>query len=193
MPLPKAAIDLLPEAKRQQIVEALLQGKPVREVAKMVGISFVQVAAYKRKNLLPAMQTAINAVRQSGEDVRGAEGFCKAVDLTRTLTRASPFLERLEALWVTTNGAIERAKSAVRVVRDEDTGELVAVGPDVSAIAPLLNQGHKNLEILGKVTGELREAAAPQVAIQIVMPSLPAPGPATEPERQAITIALPKR
>jgi hypothetical protein len=74
-------------------------------------------------------------------------------------------------LWGRTDRALDRAEGAVRVVTDRETGELVAVGPDVAAIAPILNQAHRNIEMLGKVTGELEAAAAVQVAIQIVVPA----------------------
>ena len=57
---------------------------------------------------------------------------------------------------------------------------------DFAACATLLNQAHKNIEILGKLTGELTERpSGPSIAIQIVVPAgaqVPsfAPGPADD-------------
>ena len=110
MPLPRPAIDLLPEAKRQQIVDALLSGRTTRDVAKMVGISFQQVAQYKRKHLYPAMHTAVRAVRQFGVEVESVSGVCQAVELTKSLTKGSPFLERHQQLWDRIENALDYAE-----------------------------------------------------------------------------------
>jgi hypothetical protein len=57
----------------------------------------------------------------------------------------------------------------VKVVPDED-GNLCAVGKDLSVMAPLLAQAHKNLEILGRATGELEPQGGQSLAIQIICP-----------------------
>jgi hypothetical protein len=66
---------------------------------------------------------------------------------------ASPFRDRLEQLWGRTDRALTQAEQ----------------DKELSVIAPLLNQAHKNVELLGRVTGEL-EVASPMIAIQIVCP-----------------------
>jgi hypothetical protein len=87
-------------------------------------------------------------------------------------------MERHQQIWDKTWAAVERAENAVRVVRDKKTGELLPVGEDVTAIAPLLNQAHRNIEILGAVTGEIKNGgnSGPSVAIQIVCPAAGEPG-----------------
>jgi hypothetical protein len=85
----------------------------------------------------------------------------------------SMFRQRLEKLHACADRALDRAETSVRVVKDE-RGRLVAVGADLSPIAPLLNQAHKNLEMLGRATGELELVGGPSLSIQIICPSAPA-------------------
>jgi hypothetical protein len=68
----------------------------------------------------------------------------------------------------------------------------------LQAIAPLMNQAHKNLELLGRVTGEIEQSAAANFAIQIVLPGAPSCGPSgpvieATAEPQTIDVALLKR
>lgn len=71
----------------------------------------------------------------------------------------SIFRQRLEKLY----GRVERTLD-----KAEEANEL-------GVVAPLLNQAHKNVELLGKATGELADATAPQVSIQVICPSAPSP------------------
>ena len=168
----KSKIDELPEAERSKVINALLAGKSLREVAKLSGISHVQVAAYKRTVMAPAMRTAMQLQSIQQDKKPNNKPNSELANLTREVIKASPFRERLEKLWQRTDNAIERAENAVRVVKDKD-GNIVDIAEDLSALAPLLNQAHKNVAILGKATGELVEAAPVNVAIQIVMPATP--------------------
>lgn len=83
---------------------------------------------------------------------------------------ASVFRQRLEKL----NGIIDRtlnkAESAVRLATDKD-GNQVVVGADIGVMAPLLNQAHKNVEMLGRATGELEPTGGGSVSIQIMCPA----------------------
>ena len=65
---------------------------------------------------------------------------------------------------------LDKAESAQRVVDVE--GTLVAVGADLAVLAPLCNQMHKNLELLGRATGELEPTGGSSVSIQIVLPGM---------------------
>ena len=95
-------------------------------------------------------------------------------------------------MWVRTDRALDKAEKAVRVVKDSQ-GNVVDIAEDLGAIAPLLNQAHKNVALLGKATGELIEAPQIQVGVQVVMPAAPAATPATiEREAPTYTIALQK-
>jgi hypothetical protein len=64
---------------------------------------------------------------------------------------------------------MDKAETAVKVVPDED-GKLCAVGKDLTVMAPLIAQAHKNLELLARATGELEPQGGQSLAIQIVCP-----------------------
>ena len=82
-------------------------------------------------------------------------------------------MERLEKLWNRVDRNLDKAKNAVRT-RTID-GVEVWEEQGLAAIAPLMNQAHKNLELLGKVTGEIETSAGANVAIQIVLPTVAQP------------------
>jgi hypothetical protein len=88
--------------------------------------------------------------------------------------RISLFRQRLERLHNRVDKALDRAEDAVRVATDKE-GRLVAVGSDLSPLASLLSQAHKNLEILGRATGELEPQMSQGISIQIVCPAAPSP------------------
>ena len=179
---PQRAIDNLPEAKRKQALDALLAGKSLRFVASLVGVSHQAVHDYKRRVVMPAIETAQQVQAFQSFNCPDSVRAVQHTALTRDIVHSSPFRERLEHLWEKTQNALERAETSVRVVQDEKTGKLVAVGPDVAAIAPILNQAHKNVHMLGVATGEIEQVAA-NIAIQIVLPQQPEAAPvASEPE-----------
>ena len=190
----KSTIDNLPEVQRRKVVDAILAGKSLRQVAKMVGISAVSVKVYKDKVVMPAIRTAQKVQAFQSLPSTNSELIKEQTAITRDIIQASPFKQRLEKLWDRTEKALDRAETAVRVVKDEDTGQLVSVGPDVAAIGPLLNQAHKNVELLGRVTGELEVSAGSNIAIQIVLPQAGSGAADESPSAyRTIDIALPKR
>lgn len=178
----RCTIDNLPEAERLSIIDELLSGVKMSAIADRLNISRQAVSDYRRKVVGPAVKVArkLQQVEQPQRDApiaiaraHNIEETSKVAALTKQVVQASPFRDRLESLWGRTDRALDRAENAVRTVTDRETGELVAVGPDVSAIAPILNQAHRNIEMLGKVTGELEAAPTLQLAIQIVVPAAP--------------------
>ena len=165
-------IEQLPETQRKKVVDAILEGQSLRSIAKLAGISHVQVALYKQRVILPAVRAArkVHALQQLEKPNKPTSvSVGEQANLTREIVAVSPFRERLEKLWVRTDRALDKAESAVKTVKVN--GEDVAVGQDLTPMAPLINQGHKNLELLGRVTGELEVKSAANIAIQIVMPS----------------------
>lgn len=187
--IPQRAIDNLPEAKRKIALDALLEGKSLRAVAKIVGVSHQAVHDYKRRVVLPAIKTAQQLQSFQSLDRPDSVKAVHHTALTRDIVQASPFQERLEKLWLRADRSLDKAENAVRT-RTID-GVEVWEEQGLQAIAPLLNQAHKNVELLGRVTGELEAPAAANIAIQIVMPS--AVAPPTEANVQTIEIGLPKR
>lgn len=163
MPI-KSVIDNLPQAQRQKVLDMLLQGKSLRAVAEFAGLSHTSVQDYKRKVVLPAIRAAAKVQALQQVESSSSEMVRQQTSLTKDIVRSSPFRDRLEQLW----GRVDRS-----LTQAEQNKEL-------GMMAPLLNQAHKNVELLGRVTGEL-EVSAPTVAIQIVCPtetrpvSVPAP------------------
>lgn len=187
----QSTIETHPE--RPRIDEAILAGLSVRKVAASVSppLSHTAVQRYKNTVLRPAMrrELAIAKVLGQGKSSIPSELAEVVTDGTVKALRASPFRSRLEKLWERTEKGLDRAESAVRTITDRDTGELVAVGADVTAIAPLLNQAHKNLEILGQVTGELtRDAQQANQTIYIVTPAVNINTAPAEPEPMVIDV-----
>jgi hypothetical protein len=58
---------------------------------------------------------------------------------------------------------------------DKESGELFCSGSDVACIAPLLSQAHKNLELLGRATGELQDRVESTTQVLIVNQTSTAP------------------
>lgn len=156
---------------RKQVVDALLQGKSLREVGKIAGVSHTVVQDYKRKVFIPALKTAQQIQSLQPLAASNLEVAQEQIGLTRTIVSASPFRDRLEKLWAKCETAVETA--------------------EIQQLAPILGQAHKNLEMLGRATGELESVTNNSVQIQIVVPSGPAYG--SKFEAEAIDIALPKR
>ena len=156
-----------------------MAGEKLVTVAKMAGCSVQAVAAFKKRIFKPALKLAaqiqpyqqVNSLEIS-EPVKVAQHAA----LTRDILGSSPFQERLQRLWHRTEKALDKAETAVREIKDTH-GNVVALADDLSAVAPLLNQAHKNVLILGRATGELETSAAVGIAIQIVLPAPPNSAP----------------
>ncbi len=76
-------------------------------------------------------------------------------------------MERLEWLWQQASEALQDARAAMRVHKDQN-GKIVFDGRDFAAITTTLNQAHRNVELLGKATGAFTDQ--PNVDLQIVTP-----------------------
>src|SRR5215471_13274569 len=112
--------------------------------------------------------------------------------------RAEGFRERLETTWEAIQGAMDKAQRAVRT-REDGTVE----DRSLSALPPLLNQAHRNLELLGRATGELSNdgTAAPNVTLIKVLsvPRMPgvqtsavqAIAPGTPPATESRVVDMP--
>jgi hypothetical protein len=169
-----AVIDALPPSLRDEIIGDILAGKSMSLIGNRIGLTKQAVAAYRTRTLIPALAKANSLLPPPKTTKKKAlAAHEKAVtNTTKQIVAASPFRERLETLWKRTDRAMNRSEK-------NDDLQLPA----------LLNQAHKNLELLGRVTGELEPQSA-SVAIQIVIPAMPAP---TMPEPETIDIALPPR
>ncbi len=163
--------------QRTLIDESFLANESLRSIQAKISpyVSVMALQRYRKQVILPAVNNAAMVAKFCKDKTSNSQPAIANLtkDVAEKLLQASPFRQRLESLWVRTEKAVTRAETAVRTVTDRDTGELVAAGPDVSAIAPLLNQAHKNLELLGQVTGELQSAqGSGSTTIQIVTPAV---------------------
>ena len=156
----QAAIDKLPETQRQLVLNAMLEGQPARKVAAIAGISRQAVCLYKKNRFLPSLRASMQAA--SNHQVTNTDGINneptiqRTVELTRGVISSSPFRAQLASLKERTERALDK------VERDDKR---------LALMAPLIAQGHKNVELLGRATGELEQAAGPQIAVQIVIPA----------------------
>lgn len=179
---PSYSIDQHPQ--KDIIVKRIIDGLPSRKVVSgiMPHLSHSTVQRYKTSVIKPIIARAEKTERillcdqpepetkkqpvslVSNDSVRQT-----AVQAIKDAPVVSLFRAGLEKYRAVIDRTIDRAESAVRVATDKDGNEVV-IGADLGVIAPLLNQAHKNLEILGRATGELEPQGAGQVSIQIVLP-----------------------
>jgi hypothetical protein len=180
----------------QKMIEAFIAGTPAREIARWATprVAHNTISRYMRARVRPALN---NAARLFAVDpprtgaALGAEAKKKTRNVATQQTErpqmerdqaeqlalealvAAPalslFRQRLERLHDRVDRALDRAESAVRVI--EKDGKMVAAGADLSPIAPLLSQAHRNLEMLGRATGELEPTGSASVQIQIICPA----------------------
>lgn len=161
--------------QRSLIDEAFLANETLRAIQAKITpkVSVMALQRYRTQIILPAVNNAAMVAKLCKSKTLDSKPAIANLtkDVAEKLLQASPFRQRLESLWVRTEKAVTRAETAVRTITDRETGELCAAGPDVAAIAPLLNQAHKNLELLGQVTGELvpRSAAPADLTVQLMV------------------------
>jgi len=152
--------------KRLEIDRALIEGKSLRDIARQTGTTASSLQRHKADHLAPSLVKAY----QAKENAR-AEGF-----------RA-----RLERTWDAIEGAMDQAQRAVRTHEDGTVEDR-----SLSALPPLFNQAHRNLELLGRATGELCNDGTPAADITLIrvlsVPRMPgvqtvheiAPAPASQ-------------
>lgn len=172
----KNSIDNHPQ--KVKIIDRILAGLPVRDVCRglVPEVSPMTIHRYKAntvKPLLQKMKTNADLIMtdQPGKhEVVPLESDTKAVARVQTVAVDGPsmslFRRRLEKLYAVAERHIEKAESAVKLDKDGNT-----IGVDLAVMAPLLNQAHKNVEMLGRATGELEPQGATSVSIQIFSPT----------------------
>jgi hypothetical protein len=128
--------------RREVIDRALLDGESFRHIAARFDTSTGALQRHKADHLQPSLLKAY----QAKENAR-AEGF-----------RA-----RLETTWEAIQDAMDQARQAVRT-REDGTVE----DRSLSVLTPLFNQAHRNLELLGRATGELSNDGAPATNVTLI-------------------------
>lgn len=154
-----SAIDSHPA--RRQIIDLLI-AKKFTKAAEIAGVTRQAAAQYCNRHLKPSMDLAakvLQAELQLPKQQHAHKSDNAQVALVNQITRNSVFRERLELVWGETIDSVKAAKNAVKIAVDQD-GEQRVIGRDLSVVAPLLGQAHKNLEILGRATGELQDSGS---------------------------------
>lgn len=180
------AVDSHPQ--KQLIIDGILAGRSARSIASSLAppIHFNAIQRYRTNVVKPLLATASKSTIVESTNKVNAPAIVPLSDDSQVIQQvhnsiqAAPavsiFRRRLEKLYGTLDRTIEKAETAVRVTYDKEGNE-VAIASDLSAVAPLANQIHKGLEILGRATGELEPQGASGVSIQIVCPTQPGEQP----------------
>jgi hypothetical protein len=125
-----------------EIDRALLEGQSLRDIARRTGTTASSLQRHKADHLAPSLVKAYQA---------------------RENARAEGFRERLETTWEAIQDAMDQARQAVRT-REDGTVE----DRSLSVLTPLFNQAHRNLELLGRATGELSNDGAPATNVTLI-------------------------
>ncbi len=169
---PMGKIDSLPPAIKAAVIDGLLQGRPLRDLATLAGVSPNAVLRFRNRVVIPALQAPAQPKRRPAQrqhngtadsNLIARQDLSPAQTSTRDLMRTSPARERQQVLQARVDRCLDKA---------EADGKLFPLMPG------LLNQGHKNLELMAKLTGELQDGrggGGPAVAIQIVYHGAQAP------------------
>ena len=182
--MPGFAVDTHPQ--KQKIIDGILSGMTTRAISSFVvpPIPHSAVQRYKVSVIKPMLERAsvseriLNSVpglKDKPMDLSNAPPEVQAVQQAiQDAPVLSLFRKRHEKVWGVVERTMAKAEAAVRVQRDEDGNEVFA-GPDLGVMAPILNQAHKSIEILGRATGELEPQGGQGVSIQIICPAAPNP------------------
>lgn len=167
---------------RAVIFHRIMEGKSVRAVCEGIvpAVSPMSIQRYKSNIVKPILAKVREGETPSvlkgdtetplvpdQRDMQIRDQVQKAIQDAPVV---SVFRARLEKLHLRIDRTLDKGESAVRVSTDKDGNEIWA-GQDLSPLAPLFNAASKNLEMLGRATGELEPAGGSQVSIQIVCPS----------------------
>jgi hypothetical protein len=177
------------------MIEAFIAGTPAREIARWAHprVAHNTISRYMRARVRPALNNAARlfavdpprtcgaldgeakkktrnvATQQTEPQMERDQAEQLAMEALVAAPALSLFRARLEKLHGRVDRALDRAETAVRVI--EKDGKLVAAGADLGPIAPLLSAAHRNLEMLGRATGELEPAGSSSMSIQIICPA----------------------
>lgn len=171
--MPDFVVDKHPQKKK--IIQLILSGTPVRQIAEMVvpHVPHSAVQRYKTNVIKPMLANAEESSRILNTQITHLGDTKLPVPLSSDTTavqavqhaiQAAPVLSIFRTRLESVHGRIERAMDRVEGNPKE-----------FGLLPPLVNQYHKNIELLGKVTGELEQQGTTSVSIQIVCPSAPTP------------------
>lgn len=212
----KSPIGLAGHPQLEKIIEAIIKGTSAREISAWTRprVSFATISRYARHTVLPALEkkkAQVSVVAPNKMENQGVTGLDTAeTHVTHDTTQAilgAPVLaireKRLEAIQDRHDRMMrivtERGDEMAAEVAGGSSGFLTrdfkgkdgdrAVYKFDSALAGELREHEKHIAI---ELGQWQESAAPQFAIQIVLPQGPSPTKSAE-DFPVIDIGLPNR
>jgi hypothetical protein len=163
----RSTIDNLPPTERQRIIDRLIRGESAGLIAQELDISRAAVQAYKARYIKPALKAADLMASASDTQLFPHVPTHDVLANARNLVRTSPTQQRASQVYDMLMKDTRRARAAVQVTKDGDP-----IGEDMAILPPFYNQLHKNLELTGKLTGEIQDkSGAPVVNVQVVIPA----------------------
>lgn len=152
-------IDTHPD--RQKIVDALLSGESLRDIAKMAGISHQSVARYKRSVVPKAIKNARIILQNQPVPETSKEQIALHAEVTKAALIADPYV------------------SAIASKRDRLTRCLAQAEQkeDFKSVAALDSADTRNLTLLAQLEGRLDSGNTRQPTTQVVV-VMPIPQPA---------------
>jgi hypothetical protein len=161
------------------ILQRIADGLPLRQICAGLDppLSHMSIRRYKQDILIPAVRVA-KPIQSTVREMRVSTGGTPPPTAPQEVTAN----QRVAAIYQRHQEQVARSvfrtrleELHTRIDRNLDRAEQQK---DLAPVAPLLNQAHKNLELLGRVTGELDNSVAGighGLQIQIVCPSAPIP------------------
>lgn len=154
--------------KKAQILQQIMEGRSLRAISLdlVPPISVMSLQRYKVRVINPVLMRKGSYSAQKKTTVTSVVPVDDpmVVRAASQAIREAPVLSVFRTRLESVHGRIERAMD--RVERNEK---------EFPMLPPLINQMQKNLELLGRVTGELEQQGTTSVSIQIVCPSAPTP------------------
>ena len=155
MPRIGHAIENLPKATRDEVLNAILAGETLTSVSVRLHVSRQAVSSWYNRVVKPAISVAqkTQSITRAREDypLSTQQVISEQHTLTRDLVKASPVRERVESVWAKTL---------------QFMGEC-----DVDNGAPILNAATKQVELLARLTGELKDNTGASLTLNIVCPA----------------------
>lgn len=158
----RSIVDSHPQ--KAKIIEMILAGDSVMKIGRAVDppLNAMMIQRYRKNVVQPLVARADRTQRILRPDLSSvpAVGPPAAIEAAKQAIVDEPILsvfrQRLEKLHDRVDRSLDRAEAS-----------------DLSLVAPLLSAAHKNVEMLGRATGELEQSQGAGFSIQIICPSAP--------------------
>lgn len=153
--------------KRDEIVTAILAGQPLRQVAKLAGMSHTAVQNYVKRIVRPAVLSSAKA-RSMLQTNPSAEGTIRTICETKQIAKDAANSAALAPIM---NRLAERQADQLELLKEAKKAK------DFRGFASIDNCEHKDIELTCRLLGLLDSQTANTTNIQnntvVLMPSIP--------------------